>query len=168
MQRAEIIRYWGRDNLKRWSRDVLRRVTIPESSKSYLVEVGLPFRADWTFQFDDDASRLPQLPNKPSYRRIGFDDPVPICLDEERHGCVVEVGDEFGYPERYFNSSVEFFGECLVYYQQYRLIARGTEDDVPDLVAATERRMRKADPAAFTDEESCWPLIIEQMTYGML
>jgi hypothetical protein len=132
------------------------------------VEVGLPCRADWTFQFDDEAIRLPRLPHKPSYRRIGFDDPVPICLDEQRNGCVVEVGDEFGYPERYFNSSVELFGECLVHYQQYRLIARATEDDVPDVVAATERRMRMADPAAFEDEESCWPVIIEQMTRGML
>lgn len=168
MHTADIIRFWGRDNLRRWSEESLRDVAISASSKSFLAEVGLPLRADWTFQFDDEASWLPPLPNKPSYRRIGFDDPVPICLDERRKGCVVEVGDEFGYPERYFNASVELFGECLVYYQQYRLIARATEGDVSDLVAATEQRIRRADPTAFEDEESCWPLIIEQMSYGML
>jgi hypothetical protein len=169
MQRADIIDFWGRDNLKRWSGNDLRHVAIPESSKSYLVEVGLPFRADWNIRFDDAALRLPQLPNKPSYRRIGFQHFLPICLDEKRNGCAVIVEDEIGRTEGYINSSVELFGECLVYYQQYRLIARGSEDDIRAVVALIDRRMRKADPTAFANVDDCyWPGAIQLMTEGML
>lgn len=169
MKRADIIRFWGRDNLKRWSADDLRNVAIPESSKLFLVEVGLPFRADWIIRFDDQALRLPRLPNKPGYRRIGFQHFFPICLDENRNGCVVIVEEEIGRTEGYINSSVELFGECLVYYQQYRLIARGSDDDLQAVVALIDQRMRKADPSAFYSVEDCyWPGAIEEMTLGML
>jgi hypothetical protein len=163
MQREDIVRFWGRDNLRRWSSDDLRDVAIPESSKSFLVDIGLPRRADWTMRFDDDeARRLPRLPNKPSYRRIGLDYNVPICLDEQRNGCVVLVEEDVG-TERYINSSVELYGGFLVYYHQCRLAARATTADLRLLVAATEQRMRNADPAAFRDVEDCWPVIIEHM-----
>jgi hypothetical protein len=168
MPRADIVHFWGGEGLKRWSKDDLRDAAIPEASKSFLVEA-LPFREDWIMRFDDEALRLPRLPHEPSYRRIGFDRFDPICLDEQRNGCVVEVAEDFGGPERYINTSVELFGEFLVHYQQYRLIARATEDDVSDVVAATERRMRKADAAAFDGvDDYWWPLIIEQMRDGLL
>jgi len=41
-------------------------------------------------------------------------------------------------------------------------------DEALRLVAATEERMRSADPTAFKDAESWWPAIIEQMRDGML
>jgi hypothetical protein len=168
MQKEDIIRFWGWDNLKRWSKEDLRDVAITESSKLFLTEVGLPRRADWTMRFDEEANRLPRLQNKPNYRQIGVAYVVPICLDERRNGCVVDVEEAIGGPERYINSSVELFGECLVYYQQYRLVARATEDDVQDVVATTEQRMRKADPRAFRNDEDWWPVIVEQMTDGLL
>jgi hypothetical protein len=169
MQREDITRFWGRDNLRRWSKNRLRDVAIPESSKSFFSDVGLPFRVDWTIRFDDkEAGELPRLLDRPNYRRIGFDVDVPICLDEGRRGCVLEVGQEFGYPERYFNSSVELFAAGLTCYQQYRLVAENVDLDRSNLVAATERKIRHTDPEAFGHEEYCWPLIIEQMSLGRL
>jgi hypothetical protein len=144
MQRADITEFWGRDNLKRWSRDDLRYVAIPEVSKSYLVEVGPPFRADWNIRFDDEALRLPQLLNKPSYRRIGFQHFLPICLDEKRNGCVVVVEEEIGRTEGYINSSVE-----LARVRRWSAGRGGLID----------QRMRKADPAACADVDDCyWPI----------
>jgi len=65
--------------------------------------------------------------------------------------------------------SVERFGECLAYYEQYRRSAPGlSEPEAVKLVAAAEARMRKADPAAFADPENWWPVIIEQMNDGFL
>lgn len=166
MQRADIIRFWGSDNLRRWSKDDLRDVAIPERSKSFLVEVGLPF-GDETLRFDDEARRLPRLAHKPRYRRIGFDYYDPVCLDEQRKGCVIEVAEEAGGLERFINSNVELFGEFLVYYRQYRLVARMTEDNLSAVVDATEQRMRKADPVAFRGvDDHWWPLVIEQMKNG--
>jgi hypothetical protein len=120
MTRKEIVRFWGADNLRRWTSDDLRDVAISELSKSFLIEVGLPYREHgWTMRFDDGARRLPRLAGKPSYCRIGFDYVLPICLDERRHGCVVLVEEEIGRTERFINSNVELFGECLVYYERY-------------------------------------------------
>jgi hypothetical protein len=166
MTREEIIRFWGAANLRRWSRHDLRDVAIPESSKSFLVEVGLPYREQgWTMNFDDGARLLPRLATTPSYRRIGFDYVLPICLDERRNGCVVLVEDEIGRRERFINSNVQLFGECLVYYQRYRLIE---QEDRRDLIQETEHQMRRADTAAFRNVESWWPVIVEQMGDGLL
>jgi hypothetical protein len=121
-------------------------------------------------RFDDEAGQLPRLPNKPHYRRIGFDYIVPVCLDEARNGCVAVLGDKFDPRERYINSSVELFGECLIYYQQYRIKGRAAgedEDKIARLVAAAARLLRTADPPAFADTESWWPLTVEHMDYGM-
>jgi hypothetical protein len=168
MHKADFIRFWGWDNLRRWSRDGLRDVAIPDSSKSFLAEVGLPRQGGRMMRFGDDAGQLPRLPGRQSYRRIGFDYVVPICLDEERKGCVMEAGKEFGGLDRYINSGVESFAECLVHYQQYRLKGQATGGDLSDLIVETEQLMRQADPTAFSDEENWWPVVIEQMGYGML
>lgn len=114
-------------------------------------------------RFDDGALRLPRLANHRHYRRIGFDDVVPICFDEARNGCAILVDEELG--ESFINSNVELFGECLVYYQQYRLIER---DDLSHVIDATEQRMRKVDPFAFRNAGDWWPVIIEQMRHGLL
>lgn len=172
MQNSDIIRFWGWDNLRRWPREDLRDVAIPGSSKSYLVDVGLP-RSNESLRFDDETSLLLRLPGKPNYRCIGFDYVVPVCLDERRNGCVIDAGTEFGDRERYINACVELFGECLVYYRQYRMRAQAAEraspeGDLSDLIATTAQLLRRADPTAFEDEENWWPVVIEQMEYGML
>jgi hypothetical protein len=167
MERQEIIDFWGKDNLKRWPEASLRDVAIPDSSKSFLTEVGLPFREDWTFLFDPETDYLPQLPNKPSYRQIGLDYVVPMCLDEGKLGRVVWV-EEVGRMERYINSSVERFGECLTIYQQCRRRGPVPENEIQEVVDEMEHQMRTADPSAFDDPDDFWPVIIEQMRDRLL
>jgi hypothetical protein len=165
----EVVSFWGKDHLRRWSRASLVAARIPESSKSYLSSVGLPIHETWTLKFDADAEHLPQIPNKPHYRRIGFDDIVPICLDEDRAGQVTAVESEIGGIERFINSSVECFGECLVAYQRYRLDAQVSEEaEIENIIDSTEEQMRKADRTAFLNSENWWPLILEQMRQGLL
>src|SRR5262245_30781305 len=117
MLAEEIVRFWGADNLKRWPETALRDVRIPQTGKRFLAEVGLPARVDWTLRFDPEADSLPPLPNRRNYRRIGFDDIIPICLDENRDGCVVVVETEIGGGERFVNSTVERLAGFLVLYQ---------------------------------------------------
>jgi len=133
------------------------------------MEVGLPIRADWTLRFDAETNHLPKISNRSQYRRIGLDDAVPICLDEQHCGRVVAVEQEGGGSERHIDSNVECFGECLVYYQQYRALARvSSEDEVQEVIVTTEGRMRMADPSAFDDPNNWWTVIIEQMRQGLL
>jgi len=84
MQPEQIIKFWGKDKLKRFPEANLRDVLIPAPSncKSFLTDVGLPIGVDWTMRFCAEGDQLPRLPNRSHYRRIGFDAVVPICLDE--------------------------------------------------------------------------------------
>jgi hypothetical protein len=165
----DIVNFWGQENLKRWSENSLRDVAIPQPSKRFLIEVGLPYKEDWTLRFDSEADHLPRLPNRVNCRRIGFDDVVPVCLDEKRGGCVVAVETAVGGSERFINSSVECFGEFLVLYQEYRKAARAvSEEEIVKFISGVEERMRKADPKAFDDPNNYWPVVVEQMNQGLL
>ncbi len=112
----EVIGFWGKSNLIRWPRDSLQDLTISETCKSYLAEVGLPSAVDETFTFGPEEGRIPRLDGKPRYRRIGFDYLTPICLDEQDHGHVMEIRTLPGGMDRYINCDVEHFGACLVYF----------------------------------------------------
>lgn len=169
MRPEEIVNFWGRENLKRWSESSLRDVAIPQSSKQFLIEVGLPYKEDWTLRFDPEADHLPQLANKGSCRRIAFDDFVPICLNEKRDGCVVAIETDVGGSEQFINTSVECFGEFLVLYQEYRKLARAvSEEEIMKIIPGIEERMQRADPKAFDDSNNYWPVIVEQMNQGLL
>src|SRR5215468_6847370 len=63
MTRAEITGFWGPDNLARWSEAGLREVAIPDSAKSFLVEVGMPVRVDWTLRFAVPADEVARATN---------------------------------------------------------------------------------------------------------
>jgi hypothetical protein len=134
-----------------------------------LIEVGLPYKEDWTLRFDSEADHLPRLPKKANYRRIGFDDLVPVCLDEKRGGCVVAVETAVGGSKRFINSSVECFGEFLVLYQEHWKAARAvSEEEIVKFISGVEERIRKADPEAFDDPNNYWPVVVEQMNQGLL
>jgi hypothetical protein len=165
MTRAEITNFWGRDNLARWSEASLREVAIPDSSKSFLIEVGMPLRADWTLRFDVQANQVARGPN--GTHCVGFDDVVPICIDDR--GQVMAVEEKVGGGVSYINSSIERFGECLVLYQRYRIsVLAASEHEAQNLVSTTENQLRNADPTAFADPNSWWPAIVEQMGHGLL
>ena len=165
----EIANYWGRENLKRWSESSLDDVAIPQTSKRFLIEVGLPCKEDWTLRFDPEADELPRLSNNRNCRRIGFDDFIPICLDEKCAGSVVAVETVVGGSDRFINSDVERFGEFLVLYQEYRKAARTvSEEEILKIIPSIEDRMRNIDPKAFDDCNNYWPVIVEQMNQGLL
>jgi hypothetical protein len=52
-----------------------------------LIEVGLPYKEDWTLRFDPEADHVPRLPNKSNCRRIGFvctlGDSLPMPVSDE-------------------------------------------------------------------------------------
>lgn len=169
MKGTEIANFWGRENLKRWAESSLLDVRVPQSSKRFLIPVGLPYKEDWTLEFDADSVPLPRLENRANYRRIGFDGSVPICLDEDHDGCVVAVESEIGARERFINASVECFAEFLVLYKQYRSAARTvSEEEVVEVIRGIEQSMRIADADAFHGCDNYWPVIIEQMNSGLL
>ena len=161
-----LIEVFGASNLHRWSSDSLSAVEIPESSKNFLHHIGLPKQGDWTLRFGTPQD-LPLLRSHPGMRVIGYDDLVPICLDENCNGRVIAADSDLDV--RFVNSSVERFGMCLAVYQAYRVAVRHLdEEEAENVVEETVREIEDIDAAATSNEEHWWSIIIEQMRQGML
>jgi len=167
MTRDEFIEFWGNSNLRRWPQHCLRDVAIPESSKSFLVEVGLPAFEDFCIEFDPHVGDLPRLPDRPEYRQIGFlYELVPICLNELANGCVFSIDGGPSSMSRYLNASVEQFAECLIVYVCLRRNSRlETTTESTKLEEQFERDMLKVDPTVFHDPDNFWAVIVEEMKY---
>jgi SUKH-4 immunity protein len=167
MQKQELLKFWSEGQLKVWDEPTLRGSALPLQTRAFLCEIGLPDGVDWTLRFDNQ--QFPQLPGRNQYRVIGHDDVVPICIDLSAGGRLVAVESDVGGGVRYINSDVEHFAECLVYYQQYRIAARTTdESEIQDVIDSTAEKMKGADPTAFVDPNSYWPVVVEQMNQGLL
>ncbi len=163
---------WG-DDLVRNTPASLENVHIPDASKRFLIEAGLPRLVpglDMDFdRFEDELPTLPEaFPNGydfpkdySRYRPIGADPATLLCLDECNSGCVYSVDiDEAGLPIRFVNSGVPQLAEFL-------LIVRGTPTESSpkrytdaEAKAYTEeltQKFRNADPEAMHDEDGYWP-----------
>lgn len=168
MSNEEITRFWGEDSLVRWPPELLAQTELPEDARNFLAHVGLPRGANWTTRFDLTMEDMRRSLSNSRFLIVGYDDEVPISLDLQRHGRVVST--EPGLGERFVNTDVTRFAECLVLYQRYRLAVRGLfqEKDVRGLVSETEQAIRISDAAALSDPENWWAVVIEQMRAGLL
>ena len=167
MTNEQIIQFWGRDALVRWRPDVLSTTGLPKEAKGFLATVGLPRGVDWTMRFELEMDKITRLKEHPGYYIIGYDDVVPICLDENGNGRVVSV--ESDGRERFMNSNVQLLGEFLVLYQQYRLAARKLDGEaIESVITKVEQQMMAHDRASVSGDECVWHIIIEQMKAGLL
>ena len=166
MKPDDILNSWSANDLRRWPVQCLRDVAIPEPSKSFLVEVGLPDYSDVGFQFHPLVGDPPRLAGRPHLRSIGhMQESALVCLDEEADGRVMIVDPSL----RYLNSSVERFAACLILYLQYRAIAqRSRPAEIPkEFDARLERDLLNADPTVFNDPENVWAVIVWEMKQGL-
>jgi hypothetical protein len=166
----EIVAYWGKENLVRWPESAVRILRIPNSSKDFLIHVGLPCIRDWTLRFDPMIDNLRSSPTRSSLRQFGRDDIVPLCVDEAGGGQVLADEAAVGGTERFVNSSVECFAEFLVLYRKYRVDVGGLsdEDSVQSFISTIEDEIRKSDSKAFGSANNYWSVIIEQAKDGLL
>jgi hypothetical protein len=178
MERHEIVSFWGQDNLRCWPEQCLRDLEIPQSSKSYLINVGLPAFKDEHFQFDPLVGNPPKLSGRPQFRTIGvMSEFIPICLDERLNGCVMSMDTEMlelakhinpSALDRYINSNVERFAECLILFVQLRRTGRLAKDaDFSKLAKQFERDLLKVDPTVFNDPENLWAVTVWEMKEGL-
>lgn len=166
MTDQQIISFWGEDSLVRWPSDLLAKTGLPEDAKVFLTRVGLPRGADWTARFDLTFDEMRRSVSDPRYVVVGYDTRFPYCLDLHSGGRVICTGAVD--KEQFVNSDVRRFGECLLLFQKYRMTGRkmDREEAMQRLTIETEQAMRASDPAAFSDPENCWALVVEQMKEG--
>jgi hypothetical protein len=166
MEKSEILSCRG-DDLVRWSEAVVNPLAIPESSKTFLVEVGLPRPSDplWIYRFDDGQQTPARMPENINQVRIGSR-PRPVCLDEGNCGVVVMPYLKRDM-ERFVNSTVEQLGAFLVLLQRLQKEPLYAENERA-IASIMEAEMRKTDAAAFQDDTCYWSVVIEEMRYSFL
>jgi hypothetical protein len=156
---------WGQENIAYWNDDMLRSIDIPESAKLFLATVGMPRMIGSLWHFGPSVHQ-----NVNGCFVIGFDDIVPICISYFE-GHVISNEGVVGGHIRYINASIGQFASCLNHYGSYGKSAvkvGASEADIAILVAETEKNIRRIDSSAFCDKENWWPLVVEQMKYGLL
>jgi hypothetical protein len=96
------------------------------------------------------------------------------------YGCDLQVHLESGsvrafdpqgeIPTRFVNSSLERFAHCIRAYQQYSadVVVATDESAAKEVVARFRQTVTELDPAATSDPENWWSLILEQNEDGLL
>lgn len=164
---SESETYWSRESLTRWTREALRGVLIPPSSKEFLINVGLPSPGrdihGWEFEWDPG---LPYFDEAQGLRSLGWNRRFhPVLIDERNGGCVVWDARPDGF-ERYINASVEQFAASLIVLDENYQQVLSTLDqpfDVADSkrrLAALEKQLNKIDESALADPDSLWSTIV--------
>jgi hypothetical protein len=174
MRAREFLDLWGPAEMVRVPGRDLAAVSIPDDSKDFLAEAGLPREAGLRLDF----SALPDLEPLPAVltrakletrvawrdlRLLGGDEASYICLTPQ--GAIVAVWPSESL-ERFVNSSIQQLAECLL---AYREISKGSDHMDDETYAEDLRRyVVRVDPRALDDEESWWSVVVEQAGYGDL
>ncbi len=152
---------WGL-GLVRTEPAALLGVNIPEASRRFLIEAGLPSESE-CMCFGDAEEELPE-----AYRDlwpIGVDGATLICVQEETgHVYSIDV-DGLGLPTRFVNSGVPELAQCLLIYRVVPGAEAADEEKDADEVAVefTEHlaaAMRRVDPKAMQNWNNYWPGVL--------
>lgn len=173
MQDQEIIEFWGRENLIRFSPAEVADLALSPRSKSFLCEVGLPSPKDdrmWKYtNYYFEVGKLQRMPDGKSCLRIGVG-PRTFCIDEQRGGCVFLPFIE-GDLERFVNSTVEQFGAFLTICWGRQKALLQADGNIPlsrSLFAELKQKLYEVDPAALLDENAFWAVFLEDMWYPLM
>jgi len=170
MKPEDIVKAWSGKDLRRWSAQYLRDVAIPEPSKSFLIEVGLPACTDIGFKFDPLVGDPPRVAGRPHLPGIGLMNEFDlVCLDELADGRVIAVAPALQELDRSINTSVDRFAACIVLYLQWLSIAdRLTPRERAELDAQFDRDLTHMDPTVFSDPENFWAITVWEIKEGLV
>ena len=171
---SEFKAQWG-EGLVCNTRASLSHLRIPDASKRFLVEAGLPADAVLGLQFsraeDELLSMLQNFPEDDlpadysRYYPIGVDAATILCLDERDDGHIYSIDIEGqGIPTRFVNSSVPQLAEFLLI---LRIVPKEgppkiyTDEEGAAYTEELAQKFQKIDPAAMQDRNSYWSCYLE-------
>ena len=171
MNEREIVEFWGSENLTRWSLEAVRDLRISETSKSFLMTVGLPSpRHDRLWEYDFNCGQ-PSRVSGEEHLVVVMSLPRPFCIDEKRDNSIVAPYVEKDM-ERFVNSTVEQFVAFLTVFergrQEMRRLGNTEQEPCRKVISEMEGRMKNIDPAALEGEENYWSVVLEDMRYPYL
>lgn len=161
----DLARLWGEASVV-CPVDV-QAVALPADAVAVLTEVGLPRQVDPLFKIEDMAVR--NVPGREGlYCRVGSDFGTDLCVSADT-GEVESFSLTGEYPTRFVNTSLALFVEFLflVSAERKRFPDLG-DDEIDQLIAALEDRLRQLDGRALADRDNWWAVIVEQLQDGLL
>ena len=176
---AYILKEFGASGLQRAAQQAVADIRLPQTSKRYLLDVGLPTERILELSLSLKGQKLPRLDELaplsngvaqyPQARSIGTATGCAVCIDGSGAGTIFLVDLTGKDQVRLINSNVEFFGASLALYHEYcRVGPMVPKQDVDGFILKIESRMKDVDPRAFLSPENWWALIVEQMKDGLL
>ena len=188
---------WGSDDsddLVSFDPNTVNSLAIPETSKRFLVEAGLPVKANTNYNFAVGnvtlltvPEVLPILESAEDYLRYrilgfrGFDAPPWettsfiildfICLDEQSNGRVVVVENSPEMTVTYLNGSVEQLAEFFLVLRNSREYSRvhkpKTEEEIEAFGQMVLQQLHKIDPEAVQKEMGWYNPTILDLELGL-
>lgn len=182
---VDLIRsLWGA-SLYRFSREDIAKITLPEASKSFLVDVGLPSQAavpvglGFKFSPEDLLAPISELlevsesecshqndwKRLKRYRSFGMSYEAFLCVDES--GAVyrmdtAKVVSGLRAEDRFVNSSLEQFTSFIAWLERCTQLSKDREMTYHDSLEKLKKEFTAIDRAAMA-EIAWWPSLIEEM-----
>lgn len=173
----DVVDYWGAGNLQRWPERAVSQTDLPEPSKAFLVQVGLPLPekmwspTKWNL-------RLP-LDRKAKGRRVLADQPRHLV--GEHDGGVIRastMGHPGGFREAFANSSIELFALAITErhkaaagvwpYVETTKSSTSVEEQTDKWLANLSlfaQRVSRFDPPAMASEATAWAEWVRYETF---
>jgi hypothetical protein len=147
--------------------EVARGLQVPDASRAFLVEAGLPVDVGFRqIGFDLSGKALRRPAGWPTLVQISTEaeDRAPICLDEAAAGRVVQVRTEKGRPRlEFLNSSVEQHANCWLAWRA--LVTSGKRRDAGMTAALLRRAFQTIDREALSGDHP-WSVLVHEIETG--
>jgi hypothetical protein len=149
-----------------WDAAALADLPMDAQTASWLQTFGLPRKGPYGLTFDGAV-----VQPLAGYFVIGRSYEYPVAIDLRNAASVVgwdqpRAGDGDVW---FLNSSVTCLAGCLLIFRRYGDLAKGLSDAQANAIAkAVGQALRTFDPAAFDRDNSYWPGVIEEATYGLI
>lgn len=158
----------------------LKQLDLPESTRHFLEKQAIKTDYSLLVSFSAEngtfpkldlfcaAKGLPQLTCGTEYYRIGTDEGTELCVEKDT-GFVYAIALSKSHHTRFVNSSLELFIKFLELYDSYAVAVQNLDEtNALELVEQINERMVETDRSAFSDPDSWWSSITQQMEAGML
>ncbi|MFO1014799.1 MAG: SUKH-4 family immunity protein [Caulobacteraceae bacterium] len=155
MTDEEMKKFWGEERLLRWHPTDVREAAIPQSTKDFLVSVGLPKDLLFDEYFDPCHPLCPNPVRQGSWTLGSRFDKSDYVIEPDGRLLWVSTGKEA--RSGLINSSVAQMAICLTLHRQL-LDESGRENDVLRIEALRHCRatILSTDTHAFDDDEGLW------------
>lgn len=174
--KKEIMKFWNEDDLVTINDELLHQFDLSQDTKMILSSIGLPINAE---DIKEDPFYI-NFYEEPKMELGNQGDDYVILGDNE--GCKIGIYsktdnlyiiDIYSSIRRFINTDIAKFLMFLKIYLSYRphlVRAMEVEDDeekVLKIVDNIKQKFNQLDSKALLDEESYWPVILEQVEDGL-